>query len=161
MRKYDIISTVFFAALGIYVIISGFRFGFGDWHEPGPGFIAVVSGALLLSLSALWLVMTLTKKWGMEAGKRFFKERDSSKKVLYTLLSLLGFTLLMNGLGFMIASLLFMVFLLKTVEPQRWRRTILLAFSTTILCVIVFQLWLQVQFPEGPLSIYAMMKWVR
>jgi hypothetical protein len=31
----------------------------------------------------------------------------------------------------------------------------------TIVCVIVFQIWLQVQLPEGPFSIYAMMKWLR
>lgn len=160
MRKYDIISTVFFAGIGIYVIATGFHIGFGDWHEPGPGFIAVTSGGLLLFLSSLWLVMTLLKRWGMEAEKKFFKESDSLRKVLFTLLALVGFNLLMKWAGFMIASLVLMVFLLKAIEPQKWRLTIVVAVSTTILCVIVFQVWLQVQFPEGPLSIYTMMKWV-
>ena len=161
MRKYDIISTTFFAAIGIYVIVTGFRIGFGDWHEPGPGFIAVMSGGLLFSLSVLRLVMTLLKKWSTEAEKRFFTESDSWKKVLLTLSALIGFLFLMKWAGFMIASLAFMIFLLRAVEPQRWRLTIIVAASTMILCVIVFQVWLQVQFPEGPLSVYTMLKWVR
>jgi hypothetical protein len=28
-----------------------------------------------------------------------------------------------------------------------------------VLCVLVFQVWLQVQFPEGPVSIHAFRKW--
>ena len=161
MRRYDLISTILFSILGIYVIVSGFRIGFGDWHEPGPGFIAVLAGSLLLFLSVLWLVMTLLKKWGMEAGKRFFKESGSWKRVLYILFALAGFTLLLNRAGFMIASPLFMVFLLRSVEPQRWRTTLLLSLVVTILSVIVFQICLQVQFPEGPLSVYTIMRWVR
>ena len=147
--------------LGIYVIGSGIRLGFGDWHEPGPGFIAVVSGSLLLCLSAFWLLMTLLKKWGMEAQRKFFKEPDSPKKVLLTVLSLAGFALFIKGAGFMISSFLFMIFLLRAVEPQKWRITILLSLTVTVLCVIVFQLWLQVQFPEGPLSIYRITKGIR
>jgi len=120
-----------------------------------------MSGGLLFSLSVLRLVMTLLKKWSTEAEKRFFTESDSWKKVLFTLSALVGFVFLMKGAGFMVASLAFMIFLLRAVEPQRWRLTIIVAASTMILCVIVFQVWLQVQFPEGPLSVYTMLKWVR
>ena len=147
--------------LGLYVITSGVRLGFGEWRDPGPGFIAVVSGAVLLFLSALWLVMTLVKKWGLEPTKRFFAESDSYKRVLLTLLSLVIFALLLDWVGFMISTLLLLVFLFRAIEPQRWKLAIPLAIGITILCVIVFQLWLQVQFPEGPFSIYNIMKRIR
>jgi len=148
-------------ALGIFVIGSGFELGFGEWREPGPGFIVVLSGGMLFFLSALWLVMTLLKKWGMEASRRFFPESDSYKRVLLTLSSLLVFALLLERVGFMISSLVLMIFLFRAIEPQRWRLTILLAVGITVLCVMVFQVWLRVQFPEGPISIYAIMKWIR
>ena len=146
-------------ALGLYVMASGFDLGFGEWHEPGSGFIAVLSGGLLFSLSVLWFGMTLLKKWGREERKKFFKEPDSFKKVLLTLLPLIGFTLILNRVGFMISSFLLLGFLLKAVEPQRWRITILLTLIVTILCVLVFQVWLKVQFPEGPVSLYSIRKW--
>lgn len=147
--------------LALYVIVSGFRLGFGEWREPGPGFIAVGSGCLLLFLSALWFVMTLIKKWGIETTKRFFIESDSYKRVLLTLLSLIVFALILNKTGFIISSLVLMIFLFKAIESQRWKLTILLAAIVTFCCVLIFQIWLQVQFPEGPISIYTIKKWFR
>jgi hypothetical protein len=53
-----------------------------------------------------------------------------------------------------------MVFLLRAIEAQRWGLTLALSIVTMVFCVVVFQLWLQVQFPEGPVSVYAIRKWV-
>jgi putative tricarboxylic transport membrane protein len=161
MRTYDIASTLFLMALGLYVIISGVRLGFGEWQDPGPGFIAVLSGCVLFFLSALWLMMTMAKKWGLEPTKRFFAESDSYKRVLLTLVSLVVFAALLNLIGFMIATLALLIFLFRAIDPQRWRLAIPLALGITIVCVIVFQIWLQVQLPEGPFSIYAIMRWLR
>jgi len=160
MRKYDVISTSFLAALGLYVVITGVKLGFGDWHEPGPGFIAVLSGLLLFILSGAWFVLTLPKKRGGQPEKLFFKRPDSGKKVLTTFLALVTFALVLDRLGFILSCFLLMIFLLKAVEPQRWKLTILMAVSVTVFCILVFQLWLQVQFPEGPLNIYKLKKWI-
>jgi len=146
-------------ALGVYVIISGFKLGFGDWHEPGSGFIAVLSGSLLLVLSMLWLVMTFLKKGSLEASRKFFKKSGSYKKVSLTVFALAAYALLIKPLGFLLSTLLLMVFLLKAIEPQRWKLTLIMAITVTVLCVIIFQIWLQVQFPEGLLGIYRLKKW--
>jgi putative tricarboxylic transport membrane protein len=148
-------------ALGLYVIISGVRLGFGEWQDPGPGFIAVLSGCALFFLSALWLVMTMAKKWGLETTKKFFAESDSYKRVLLTLVSLVVFAAFLNRIGFMIATLALLIFLFRAIDPQKWRIAIPLALVITIVCVIVFQIWLQVQLPEGPISIYTIMRWLR
>lgn len=161
MRTYDIISTLFLMTIGLYVIISGVRLGFGEWQDPGSGFIAVLSGCVLFFLAAIWLVMTIAKKWGLEPTKKFFAESDSYKRVLLTLLSLVVFAALLDLIGFMITTFALLVFLFRVIDPQRWRLAIPLALGITIVCVIVFQLWLHVQLPEGPLSIYTIMRWVR
>ncbi len=156
MRRYDMVSTLFFLALAGYVIQAGFRLGFGTWHEPGPGFIAVLAGALLAGLSAVWLTMTLAAS--SDRGRRFFKERDSLKKVLLALGALVGFALLLDRAGFLLSCLLLLLFLFRAIEPQRWPLTIALTVGVTLLCALVFQVWLQVQFPEGPISTYALLR---
>jgi hypothetical protein len=70
-----------------------------------------------------------------------------------------AFALLLEPLGFPLTTLAFMIFLLRVIEPQPWGLALTLSVATMILCVIVFQVWLQVQFPEGPVSIYAIRKW--
>lgn len=161
MRTYDIVSTLFWMTFGLYVIISGVRLGFGEWQNPGSGFIAVLSGCGLLFLSAIWLVMTIAKKWGLAPTKKFFAEFDSYKRVLVIILSLVVFAALLDWIGFMITTLAFLVFLFRSIDPQKWGIAIPLALGITIVCVIVFQVCLKVQLPEGPLSIYAITRWIR
>ncbi len=159
MRRYDIISTLCLMALAVYVIATGFRLGFGQWREPGTGFIAVLSGALLFCLSVAWLVPTLVRR--AEMARRFFPEAGSARKVALIVAALAGFTLLLEWAGFLLTTLGFMLFLLRAIEPQRWRTALLLSSLTAVVCLLVFQLWLQVQLPEGPVSTYALMQWLR
>ena len=161
MRRYDLISTGFLILVAGYVTYSGVRLGFGAWREPGPGFLPLLFGVVLGGLAAFWFLMTLLKRWGNGGGARpFIADAGGLKKVSLTAAALAAFTWLLEPLGFALGTLAFMVFLLRTIEPQPWRRTIVISLTTTVLCYVVFQVWLQVQFPEGPVSLYAIRKWV-
>jgi hypothetical protein len=160
MRRYDLASTLFLMALAAYVTVSGFRYGFGDWHEPGPGFLTVLSGIVLGALAAVWFGMTLVKRWGGGVARPFIADAGGLRKVGLTALALVAFAFLLEPLGFPLATLAFMVFLLRAIERQRWGLTLTVSVVTMVLCALVFQIGLQVQFPEGPVSVYAIRKWV-
>jgi putative tricarboxylic transport membrane protein len=161
VRRYDLVSTLFLMVLAAYVTASGFRLGFGEWREPGPGFLAVLSGLALGALAAVWLGMTLAKPRGPgESARRFIADTGGHRKVGLTAAALIGFALLLGPLGFPLTTLAFMMFLLRVIEPQRWGLALTLSVVTVVLCVVVFQVWLQVQFPEGPVSIYTIRKWI-
>jgi len=144
----------------VCVIIGGWRLGFGEWKNPGPGFIAVLAGLLIFFLSASWLAMTLLKKWSVGSTKMFFGESDSYKRVILVILALVVYTFVLNYAGFMVSTFVFLVFLFRAIEPQRWRLAMVLALIVAILSVLVFQVWLGVQLPEGPFSIYGIKKWI-
>jgi len=161
MRAYDLISSAAFMALGVYFVFGGWRLGFGKWGQPGSGFIAVLAGCLLFGLSGIWFAMALVKRWGMEATRRFFPESGSLRRVLSLTLALIGFNLILEPAGFVISCFLLMVLLMRAIEPQSWRLTLFFAFIITFVCVLVFQIWLKVEFPEGLINIYAVRKWIR
>jgi putative tricarboxylic transport membrane protein len=158
VRRYDLISSIAFMALGAYFVFGGWWLGFGSWGQPGSGFIAVLAGCLLSGLSGTWFAMSLIKRWGMEASRRFLPESGSLRRVLTLTLALVGFTLILKPLGFVISCFLLMVVLMRGIEPQGWRVTLLFAFVSTVLCVLIFQIWLKVEFPEGLINIYAIQR---
>jgi putative tricarboxylic transport membrane protein len=161
MRRYDLVSTLCLMALAVYVTASGFRLGFGEWREPGPGFLAVLSGLALGTLAAVWFGMTWAKWRGhRETARRFIAEVGGLRKVSLTAVALVAFASLVEPLGFPLTTLAFMIFLLRVIEPQRWGLALTLSVVTVVLCIVVFQVWLQVQFPEGLVSIYTIRKWI-
>jgi hypothetical protein len=146
--------------LAAYVLWSGFRLGFGQWREPGPGFLAVLAGTVLGILAGAWFLSVLVGRRSDAAPRRFFSEAGAPRKVALTALALAAYAFLLTPLGFPVATLAFMVFLLRVIEPQPWGLTLALACLTTILCVVVFQFWLQVQFPDGLIPAHTIRRWL-
>jgi putative tricarboxylic transport membrane protein len=161
VRRYDLASTLFLVVLAAFVTVNGFRFGFGEWREPGPGFLAVVSGVVLGALAAVWFGMTVAEpRRPAEAVRRFMADTGSLRKVGLTAAALIAFAVSLEPLGFPLTTLAFMLFLLRVIEPQRWGLALTVSVVTVVLCVVVFQVWLQVQFPEGLLSIHSLRQWI-
>jgi putative tricarboxylic transport membrane protein len=161
VRRYDLASTLVLVVLAAFVTVSGLRLGFGEWRAPGPGFLAVVSGVVLGALAAVWFGITVVapRRPG-DAVRRFVADSRSLRKVGLTASALIAFALLVEPLGFPLTTLAFMLFLLRVIEPQRWGLALTLSVATVVLCVVVFQVWLQVQFPEGPVSIHRIRQWI-
>ena len=153
-RIYDIVGSLLFMFIGFYVVIGGWKLGSGTWRMPGPGFTAILWGILLILLSGLSLAATIGKRIATGASYSFFPKRDSYKRVLLIIFSLAVFAVLLNKLGFIFSALILMIFLFRAIEPQRWLLTFLMASLTIIFSVCIFQFWLKVQFPEGPVNIY-------
>lgn len=75
--------------------------------------------------------------------------RKFGKRRLYSLLLLMMYPLLLEPLGFIIATLLLLFFLFKILEPRKWFIPILISFITVILSYFIFYVWLRINFPKG------------
>lgn len=60
-----------------------------------------------------------------------------------------GFTLLLERLGFLIITFLFVWFLLKVVERRGWAFSLAVALLVAGASYAVFDLWLKAQLPAG------------
>jgi hypothetical protein len=54
--------------------------------------------------------------------------------------------------GFILTTFVFMLFMLRIMEPQRWSRVFLISLSTAVLAYFLFAA-LDVQLPQGILGI--------
>ncbi|MEJ5357136.1 MAG: tripartite tricarboxylate transporter TctB family protein [Desulfobacterales bacterium] len=159
MKRGDGLVGFLWVALGGYVVFSGFRLGFGSFASPGPGFIAVWAGSLLILFAAGLLVQGRRRRQPAPPAP-FWAEPGAGRRVLLTLAGPVGFTLLLKFLGFFLCALLMLVYLFRAIHPHRWRLALLLAGSSALVCFVVFQYFLQIQFPPGLLDLHRLKGWL-
>lgn len=146
MIKADHWIGLFLALLSLYVCWESVRLGLGTYHRPGPGFFSFYAGIVLgaLSLVLLWLALFRDLKegeaWGSWGG------------IFLVALAMFGFTLLLEWLGFLFTTFLFVWFLLKIVERRGWGFSVGVAALVAGASYAVFDLWLKAQLPAGLLG---------
>lgn len=151
MKKFDLISSTFWLVVGFLICEESCRIHLGNFRSPGPGFFPFGAGFVLGGLALVMMIKGLRKRFGQR--KAFWEERSRWPKVAMTLLLIFVYGLLLEPLGFLLTTFFIMGFLLRLIEPQRWRTVLLGAFLSAVGAFLIFQTWLQVELPKGFLGI--------
>ena len=154
MKNRDLISSLFFIGVGIIFCVGAANYGFKHLGSIGPGFLPFIAGMILISLSIGVLIPAFKRRKDKTIGtQKFFPEKDSLKKLLNLLLALFGYSISLKYLGFPLTTFLFMVFLLRFIEPERWVTIFIVASVITVSFYLLFDLLLKVLLPKGILGI--------
>jgi putative tricarboxylic transport membrane protein len=147
-RERDRITALVWLVVAIAICFGSVRLSLGNFHHPGPGFFSFVSGAVLGILSLVVFFQSLRKQAG-DKRKAFWPNPGRGLKMTYVVIALILYAIGMNYLGFSLATLLFLGFLLRGIDPQRWRVVFAWSILGTIICWGIFKYWLDVQLPGG------------
>jgi len=71
------------------------------------------------------------------------------EKALIIIISLFAYGLLLGPIGFFLCTLLFIGFLLRVIDPQRWLLVIGGSLLITVATYIVFEVFLKARMPKG------------
>jgi putative tricarboxylic transport membrane protein len=148
INHYNRISAIFFIGVGIFFSLYGRTVEIGEWSEPGPGFMPFWSG-VVLAVMAFFLLLGSFKRKEWQIMPPFFPLADSWKRVALAFLAMVAYLLLFKILGFTLDTFMFIVFLLKTIFPQNWTRTLIVASATAIMARLIFINFLETQLPLG------------
>src|SRR5215813_14319752 len=143
----DLTGALFWLAIAIFFSIEGFtHLKLGTLHQPGPGFFPFWAGVALglLSLISLFNSLKKTDKLSLSGIK--------SSKLLLVAGALLAYLLLLETLGFVTITFLFL-FLLLRLEYKGWVFSAVSALLGALASYAIFQLWLKTQLPTGPFGI--------
>ena len=157
MKNDDQIGGLIWLILGIGLSLTSVNLKIGRFHNPGPGFLPFLSG-LLLTIFGLVLFLARgfgqSRTGGMAEGKTvsIAKAPKRFSIPIFTLLILLIYILLLEPLGFLLATFFFLFCLFKFVEPKKWLVPFVLSLISVILSHLVFSVWLRCQFPRGILG---------
>jgi putative tricarboxylic transport membrane protein len=147
MRRYYQVAGLLALALAVYVIVES-RTGLNYYTEygPGPGFLPFWCGVLLTGLSAAWLFQVSFR--AVEAPPEgFAPPRAALIRLVSVMGALLAFALLMGVVGFQLAMLGFLWFLLLRVGGQKHLTAFVLALAGSAAFTYLFRSRLDVPLP--------------
>jgi hypothetical protein len=155
MKRRDMIGSLFWVFVGVIFCAGAFQYRLFRGHVPGAGFLPFLASVSLITLAVIALVSAV-RAGQTETGKspdiRFFPRPDSWKKVTVALGAMLAYWAALQYLGFPSTTFLFLVLLLRCIQPQTWLLTLLTAFFATTGSYLLFDLWLKVRLPRGILG---------
>lgn len=146
MRRRELAAAAVLLAFGLWALTQARGLRFGTVAAPGPGFFPLcLAGALCLAGIGLFVQARRTAPGDVTApaaGVRRFA-------VAGTLGALLIYALVLEQLGFLLATFALLVFFFKALQRQSWLVVVGGSLATALLSWLVFKIWLGVNLPGG------------
>ena len=151
MKRLDLIAAAGLAGLAGYILFESRKLAFGNLRVPQTGFFPRALGILLVLLALGELLRALRHSEAVLSMEKIAGE--GWIRIGATLATMLGFALVLEWLGFLLATFLLMVLLLRAIEAPRWPKVFVVALVTALLSYGLFAYLLGVPLPAGILGI--------
>jgi putative tricarboxylic transport membrane protein len=121
----------------------------GTITQPGPGFMPFIGGVGITLLSAFWILSNIKKI--KITGPLW--QKGELKNPLLAVIIIIAYTALIDRLGYILSTLMFLVAWQFAIEREKWLKTSIIAIVGTAVMYLLFAFLLEVQLPEGILNI--------
>jgi putative tricarboxylic transport membrane protein len=128
---------------GILLAVAGWRLDPGTSKLPGPGFFPLLIACTMGGLG-VWLFL----RPGSEE-QPVSPEASRWSAFAIALVSIFGYTMVLNELGYLVATFALLAVQLRWVERQTWSTSIWTAVIASAVSLIVFRVLLKVPLPAG------------
>jgi len=155
-QKKDLISSLCLFVLGLLMAFQSIKYSLWGWSGPEAGFFPFVVAVIMIGLSLFislksFVLIRLQKKYKILEEER--KNEVSIFKVSSYIILILLYGVLIDKIGYLITSALFLLFVIKYVEKQNWKITILVGLASIITSYVLFVYFLGVPLPRGLLRL--------
>jgi putative tricarboxylic transport membrane protein len=123
------------------------KLGLGSLSKPGSGFIPFWSGVMLGVLTIMMLIQNI---WFVKADSSEEKKEETEwRRVILALVGLFVCIAILEPLGFIVSTTLFVMFLFKGIEKKGWFVTVLASLVMTFISYWIFKVLLEAELPQG------------
>ena len=143
--------SLLWLALSIFVVVQGRELGIGIVRDPGAGFLLFWIGLLMCSLSSTLIARAARDAGGPSLASLWAGARWG--KVLIVVADLTAYAILIEPLGFLLATTSLLLILLRAIDPLPWAMAFSLAFGTTLSIWWMVKRLLLIQLPSGVFEI--------
>jgi putative tricarboxylic transport membrane protein len=144
----DRVASVIFLVFGIYGFIFSIHIPMGEWQSPGPGIFPLCISIVLCLSGASWFIGNKKSK-SIEKVSRFTVGKESVDPLKVVGITLI-FILLMDRIGYLLGSSLYLFILLLFVSRYRFSVSLVFAIVLGGGSWLFFGKLLGVELPIGP-----------
>jgi putative tricarboxylic transport membrane protein len=151
-KAKDLFSGLFLFVLGFFLAFGSARLSVWSRFGPSEGFFPLLIAVILMGFSLIIIVKSLNLTQEEKKEKipdKVEKEIADVFKVSSYIVVIILYGLLLEKVGFLITSILFLFISLKYVEKQGWKMTILVGLASIITSYFLFVHLLGVLLPKG------------
>ncbi len=152
MRRGDLVVAILCFGLAAVVLVQSAPHYFTDSGTLGSGVYPCYVAALL-AICGLSIFVQWFRGNRQAAAAAFFPRGRGGRLLACTAAALLAYRIGMDILGFTVASLLLMIFLMRLLGRHRWWTTLALSGLFVALVSYTFRQWLYMDLPRGLLGI--------
>ncbi len=150
MTKQERRAGLFLLLLGIAVMYYAIvDLKLGTITQPGPGLFPFISGGGIAILSLIWL---LTNLKSIQPHEPLWKKEELRAPLLAVII-IVAYTALMDQLGYILSTILFLVAWQVFIEREKWLKIAMITVIGTAVMYLLFSYLLSVPLPEGIFSI--------
>lgn len=145
-RMAGLVFAIFGLATGVYSFTA---LKIGTISQPGPGMFPLICGAGIVVMCLLWLFRNRNV---CNSSEPLWSKMNWVRPVL-AVATMIVYASLMEELGYVLSTLLFLITWQILIEREKWRKTAIIAIVGTISMYVIFVYLLKVALPEGILGI--------
>jgi putative tricarboxylic transport membrane protein len=148
MKWLHPISSLLLLVFSVVILTSSLSLGIGSVQNPGPGFMGFLASILLCILTLIIVIKESMTSAG-DKGEDPRVNWETLTKPLVLTLSLCGYVLVLEILGYLVSTFFLMFIMLFISNPRRWYFHLLNAFIIVNITHLVFYKILRVLLPAG------------
>jgi hypothetical protein len=144
-----LIGHAVLAAVGLGALVISLRLGLWRQSSPGEGLFPFLTALVMVAFSAAGLAQDWVRLKGAQAEAA--SDRGGLLRVAAYVCALVFYAASLEVLGFIVATVITITFILRVAERYSWLATLALTAGTVIGCQVLFVLWLGAILPTGTL----------
>lgn len=146
----DFIGAVLSIVLGVVVSIEGYRLRSHAVSQYSLDHtLPAILGVLFILLGTMLLISTMRSQGEDQETKKRLPSPYQNHRMILALSTLGLYFLMLNFMGYLLATLIASLLLFRIVGTYPWVRCVACAFVLTGSLFLVFIKWLQISFPAG------------
>jgi len=134
----------------LMVCVFSIFLGPGKLSAPGPGFLPLTAGIVLVFLSVLLL---LSQVFSREAGGTW-GTGIAIRNVILVIGGMWVYAFLLPRIGFVFVTFIFVTMIIRFVDPQSWAKSLIAGAAATVLSFLLFDTLLKTNLPRTFLGFF-------
>lgn len=150
MRRANIAAGVVILGIALFFVWGGSRLPMGRTSAPGSGFVPTWEG-LLLAAAAIALIASSLRQRSIDGLD--WPRGNARRMILHLSVAMFGYLLLVEFLGYIASTFLFMLVAGSAWRHYSWRALGISAAAFSLVLFLVFNILLRSPLPRNPLGL--------